>query len=459
MKPIAALCSLCLLLAAGPASGADCENWNTKEFFQTATPKAVTACLQAGADLNARNEDGETPLHVATAANQKPAAITMLLDAGADPNARDKYGKTPGDLAKGNEALKGSDVYRRLNDGQSSVCHEADKADAYAGLYDPEKAYAFGLKIQDAVRKRDLVAFFSLVDGELAYGPRRKYAENRAFHEIFPDFWRAEVLNAEPPCGPGPRGWEGLFTLSNGQIWYRGEGFFVGGNINSFSIDLVYGDWVREEFPPVPVGWKVDGRLLSPQCFVYDWSLGQNDNFEQFAKQFSIVEPPSAGLLTDEEFLATYNSPEYVDFYHNPGKYFGDPIYPFDPIDLRFSAYADRKISLWRNVNDCAGDFDQLRIKDLTVKRVSEESTLAPHEYTILAEISTDLCQDLAPNLPGKCLKSYLVNLVFNTGGSIGSIIRNNIYGLFRMEDGERIIFPLKNFRTKNHARNFLDSR
>ena len=48
LKPIG-ICSLCLLLAAGPASGADCENWNTKEFFQTATPKAVTDCLHAGA--------------------------------------------------------------------------------------------------------------------------------------------------------------------------------------------------------------------------------------------------------------------------------------------------------------------------------------------------------------------------------------------------------------------------
>ena len=62
MKHIAGICSLCLLLTAWPASSADCDNWNTKEFFKTATPKAVTGCLQAGADPKARDEAvGGTP--------------------------------------------------------------------------------------------------------------------------------------------------------------------------------------------------------------------------------------------------------------------------------------------------------------------------------------------------------------------------------------------------------------
>ena len=92
MKHIVGICSLCLLLAAWPASGAGCDNWNTKEFFETATPKAVTGCLQAGADPKARDEAvGGTPLHWAARFNENPAVITALLNAGADPKARDEF--------------------------------------------------------------------------------------------------------------------------------------------------------------------------------------------------------------------------------------------------------------------------------------------------------------------------------------------------------------------------------
>ena len=116
------------------------------------------------------------------------------------------------------------------------------------------KAYAFGLKIQDAVRERNLVVFFSWVGVELDYGPRRKYIENRTFREIFSDSWRAAVLNDEPSCTPV--GWRG-FMLGSGQVWYKGNDTF---RIVSVS------EWIPEEFAPTPVGWKVDGRLLLPSA-------------------------------------------------------------------------------------------------------------------------------------------------------------------------------------------------
>ena len=78
----------------------------------------IEALLKAGADPMARSKGKWTPLHWAAARNGNPAVIEALLAAGADPMARNAAGKTPRDLAQGNEALKGSDAYQRLNEAR-----------------------------------------------------------------------------------------------------------------------------------------------------------------------------------------------------------------------------------------------------------------------------------------------------------------------------------------------------
>ena len=75
MNPIAVICSLCLLLATVSAIGAECADWNTRGFFETAAAGVVSHCLQAGADSRARDELGLTPMHVADAINQNPLSL------------------------------------------------------------------------------------------------------------------------------------------------------------------------------------------------------------------------------------------------------------------------------------------------------------------------------------------------------------------------------------------------
>ena len=82
-------------------------------------PSVVGALIKAGADVDARAEDGKTPLHAAAENNPEPSVVAALIEAGADPSARDKDGKTPFDYAKKhNEALRGTDVYWRLNEAR-----------------------------------------------------------------------------------------------------------------------------------------------------------------------------------------------------------------------------------------------------------------------------------------------------------------------------------------------------
>ena len=78
----------------------------------------VSRCLRAGANVNARDEDGLTPLHAATAFSKTPAIVDALLKGGANVNARDRAGKMPFDYVKENSALKGTDAYWRLNEAR-----------------------------------------------------------------------------------------------------------------------------------------------------------------------------------------------------------------------------------------------------------------------------------------------------------------------------------------------------
>ena len=76
----------------------NCAGWVTGEgddAFKTAA--WVAACLEMGADPNARDADGNTLLHRPQEEywDEAGAIVTLLLAAGADPNARNNQGQTP----------------------------------------------------------------------------------------------------------------------------------------------------------------------------------------------------------------------------------------------------------------------------------------------------------------------------------------------------------------------------
>ena len=75
--------------------------------------------LRAGADPNARNRDGGTPLHAAARHGGYPATVERLLDAGADTAARDNAGRRPADYARGRKELARTPAWRRLLGGGS----------------------------------------------------------------------------------------------------------------------------------------------------------------------------------------------------------------------------------------------------------------------------------------------------------------------------------------------------
>lgn len=70
--------------------------------------------LEAGANVNTTDMKGQTALMLAVQSNSNPEIIEVLLEYGADTTLVDKSGKTAVDYALESEALKNTEIYKRL---------------------------------------------------------------------------------------------------------------------------------------------------------------------------------------------------------------------------------------------------------------------------------------------------------------------------------------------------------
>lgn len=314
---------------------------------------------------------------------------------------------------------------------------EQDRPAPAGRYYDPEEAYAFGQTIQNHVANRDLSGLFGLVHGELDNGPRRAFIRQHAFHDIFPERWRASVLADEPPCHP--TGWRG-FMLARGLIWFNFDPGSARWHV--FAVNDAASE--PDELTGADPAWRIDGVVIPPQCFTRLWESG--DNFEEFERTFGIS--------------------DRNDFRTNVGRYLGREIGHLEPLDIEFY-WGAGKISLANFPPDCA-DADGLSPEHRNAAPVVEDDRVSStrcdaddvcteFEYRRLATVSLAECRRLAPHMPGRCESAYLVRAGDYSGGTIGWNMQFNLYGLFALDDGRRALVPLVIFHTRNEALNFID--
>ena len=101
-----------------------------REAIREGDIEAVQQHLVAGADVNAKDEEGLTPLHLAASWGHKEVA-ELLIDNGADVNVKSGFGQPPLRWAAGNEGsqvaelliAKGADVNAKDDNGWTPLDH------------------------------------------------------------------------------------------------------------------------------------------------------------------------------------------------------------------------------------------------------------------------------------------------------------------------------------------------
>jgi len=86
------------------------------EMFRTGTPtpQEIEVAVRAGADVNAKDNAGRTPLMFAVESSERARLILLLLDAGADAAVRNNGGRRAIDMIAGFGSLRGTEALRRL---------------------------------------------------------------------------------------------------------------------------------------------------------------------------------------------------------------------------------------------------------------------------------------------------------------------------------------------------------
>ena len=295
---------------------------------------------------------------------------------------------------------------------KSNYCTEADEAYAqYLQFAGAEEAYQFGLKIQEVVRSKDLEGLVNLFDNELNKGPRKVDLIGKNFLAVFGDSWSSPVLSDEPDCRPvGWRGW----TLGPGLVWYqhsatRGWHIFA---VNS---------WIPQVERP-PSAWEIEGKVIHPDCFYVEW--WSSDNYEELLEGTN-CSVRDIGICLERPGGLSLSKKAYGESIAT------DPVACTERMELE--APANNGVSAKRST----GGFT---------------------EYAVQRTIPIDICERIAPHLDQECEDIRLVAIHQNGGGSYTAAYAN-IYGVFsRRGMKEKLLVPLANFGSVNHALNFVDS-
>lgn len=303
-----------------------------------------------------------------------------------------------------------------------SQCDDSAEARAVRYGIKPVDAIEFGLSIQEHVSLKEMQGLLELVNGELTFGPRKSFASQYQFDELFSDDWQQRVLDATPMCSPHPPpSPEGIFTL--GPITYNTKGHII----------EIYD--TPSEQPLSNQRWLVDDVRVNGSCFVQEW--WSSENFLEFASRFDV---PLDRLRSDI------------------GQLFGNGIKDYAPIIPAWEAREEspQTIALINSLQTCNNKVLP-ELNDEYGDPVYDETLgYVDYDYTLWYSVSPEQCNAFAPNIGALCLESYLVQLSKYSGGSIGVKESYVVFGVFDLPQLGKSMVPLHMFDTANDGLNLV---
>jgi ankyrin repeat protein len=205
------LLGLVALLATGLAAAADSQ---LPDLIQTGNRAAALEAIRAGADVNAPQGDGTTPLHWAVY-KVDPELVTELLKRGANANVTNKYGSSP--LSEAVKLANAKLVAMLLEAGADAESPNGDGETALmlaarAGALDVAKllvAHGADVNAKEAWRRQ--TALMWAVDGSYAELAEFLIGSGADVHvRADANEWRAQITS-EPRAQYRPTG--GLTAL------------------------------------------------------------------------------------------------------------------------------------------------------------------------------------------------------------------------------------------------------
>jgi len=262
--------------------------------------------------------------------------------------------------------------------------------------------------------------------------------KGKTFEDVFTEEWRTDILTHKAPCEEGRKR---DFAIAWGAIRFAK---LIGDTWSLIGVSAPKN--LEPKQPATQAGWWLNGKVIPPTCFVRIWRSG--DNYEHMTEKFSI------------DRLGT------LRWY--PGSVLGKEIPTVDPIETDWPG--SEFIVLTPDLDLCfeyrimGGQIVEPQVGTLKIEehRVMfwQGYDFSPYgtHYTVIGDVSVEACQAQAPYFSGICIDAKIVDVQTRHRGSMPDPGDIQLYGLFRMPDGKKVMAPLELFPTVNDALNYIDA-